>query len=461
MKTCTARLCGAGLLAAALAGPAQALPDLGRGLKALENGDVKTAEADLEPLARDGYIEAQLALARHYAELDTPQALDKAAHWYRAASRRDPSRRSALGRVLLRIGTPAAIKETDELLRKADAEHDPEALRLRLRLYREYPPTQLTQADVAALAQRAAGSRVRDDRAEAIAWYRSAAATDTQYVAPLLKLCDEARSWLPECYADLLRQRRGDSADARATLLKDVEQKYRSKLIGPELLERIARALLAEDPPGEPLPAEAYPLLKLAARQQATAEARLGKLLLEHSTLDAQADPVAMLKHAYDKGASEASLTLGRCYLEGLTVIADPVEAQRWLERAQKDYVAAHFYLGRLYERGYLGQADPQRALDHLLQAARGGYARADLSIAQMYAKNRGVKVDTVAAYAFAKLAQAAGVTGAEDFLVPLRDTLDTAARRKGEAMANAELAARQTINTQTLARLPTDEKNP
>src|SRR3546814_8201776 len=49
---------------------AQGLPDLARGKQSAAAGRLDDAEADLKPLAEQGYVEAQIALARLYAQID-------------------------------------------------------------------------------------------------------------------------------------------------------------------------------------------------------------------------------------------------------------------------------------------------------------------------------------------------------------------------------------------------------
>src|SRR3546814_19802285 len=52
---------------------AQGLPDLARGKQSAAAGRLDDAEADLKPLAEQGYVEAQIALARIYAQIGKPE----------------------------------------------------------------------------------------------------------------------------------------------------------------------------------------------------------------------------------------------------------------------------------------------------------------------------------------------------------------------------------------------------
>ena len=99
---------------------ASALPDLERGVAALDEGRLDDALTDLQPLALRGYLEAQVRLARLYAERGREDDLDRAIHWYWTAHARDPRRvRIELARVLLDKGDTTA--ELDGLLEAAQA----------------------------------------------------------------------------------------------------------------------------------------------------------------------------------------------------------------------------------------------------------------------------------------------------------------------------------------------------
>ncbi len=62
-----------------------------------------------------------------------------------------------------------------------------------------------------------------------------------------------------------------------------------------------------------------------------------------------------------------AELLLGKLYYEGKWVPADAKAAEAHFEKAVGSEVAADYYLGQIYRRGYLGKVYPQKALDHLL----------------------------------------------------------------------------------------------
>lgn len=436
--------------AAATAG--DGLPDLDRGIAALEAGDFEAAERDLRPLAERGYLEAQIRMARLYAQLGVPGAIDEAVYWYRLALKRDPKLRVALAKALIQGDAVAAGKEIDRLLREADEEGDADALHLRLRLYREQP--QLAAPDEAAeLARRAGRSRYREDIAEAISWYRANADAKPEFRAEAAVLCRDAKAWVGDCYVDLVRHYRViEDRDALAETQEEAVALYGDMRLPAETLERMAHSLVTDTLPGPRLDKPAFELFSLVADQSLTAKTRAARMLVEQPALDPDTDPRPMLEEASAAGSAEASFYLGRLYMDEHAPYVDPDRAEQLLMAATAVDPRAHFYLGRLYERGYLGRADPQRAFDHYLESARAGYARADLALAQMFSENRGVRVDPVNAYAFARLAAHQQVPGGDELLMSLHGTIGQQYAEQGQRKAEAEFEARQQAAQQLAA---------
>lgn len=437
-----------GLILLALSGPALmlaspaawALPDLARGKAALERGDLAAAEMDLKPLAESGYFEAQIALARTYASQNTRESLRKAVEWYRLAAKQDPALRLQLVRTMMRAGR-ADPAEVDALLKEIVKE-DSTALPLQLRLYREFP--QIASLGVAAgLAKKVAESRLPEERAEAIAWYR---ANRDEPVAEkaLVSLCERDRKQVQECYSDLvLYYRTLSDKGALEKLRAEVLARFKEKQISPETLERVARAISSEDEPGEPDVEGGYKLLSLIESPTPTVMARKARMLILKPGMDPAADPIEMLRAAYKAGSVEAALHLGRLYLDEFSPNADWIEAERLLRQAAPTLSSAHVWLGRMYERGYQGLPDPTRALKHYLVAARAGHPNADMALARMYSRNRGIRVDTVRAFAFAKLAEHYGNPGGQELINRLTPVMSQREVANAQALAEAEFDAR------------------
>jgi alginate biosynthesis protein AlgK len=418
------------------------LPDLRRGQKAAAAGNIVEAERDLVPLAQMGYLDAQKALAGLYAQAETPQALEKAVHWYRVAASQDREVIVSLARVLLKLNEPSTFAEAEKFLREADKKGDPRAMAALLEFYTDHPE-RAPKGMVGSLVARAEKSDNIDVQASLIRWYRRNV-TDDNVSTALAKRCMKAKSEVPECYVDLARyyRSRGDRK-AIDKLVAEVPGLHERGVMTAAVLERTAWSLATEGQPGEPLPDLAYPLLKRTMNASSTALVRVARLQVEYPHLEPQANPEKLLQAALAQGSLEAALALGRLYMNGTRVTADPQKAERYLREAAATQPAAHYFLGRMYKRGELGPADPERAASHLLTAARGGYARADFLLAQLFSDNRGVRPNRVYALAFAGIAAQNGVADAGAVAASLRAAMPPAERQRAEQLMQQELVAR------------------
>jgi len=441
-----ARGLAACVLAVALACPALPpepdLPDLRRGRASAEAGDVAAAERDLVPLARLGYLDAQLALAALYARSQERPTLEKALHWYRIAARRDPAATVPLSRVLLKLDDPSTFAEAEKFLRAADRKGDPRALAALLEFYTDHPERD-PRGTVGALVARAEKQRGPEVESALIRWYRRHTG-DARIAAALAARCARALARVPECYADLARHHRarGERA-ALARLTADGVRAHRRGALPAPALERMAWSLVQESVPGEPLPELAFPLLRRVMDASPTALVRVARLQVEYPHLDPDGNPERLLRTALAQGSPEAALALGRLYLNGTRVPADPQRAERYLRQAAAAEPAAHYFLGRIYQRGHLGEADPERAAAHLLAAARGGYARADYALARLFSDDRGVRPNRVYAWAFASLAAGSGLAEGPALAAQLRASMTPGERRDAEALRGREQARR------------------
>lgn len=430
-----------------------ALPDLERGLQALSRGDAVQAKADLLPLAELGYTEAQIALARLYATDTSQTAQRQAEHWLREAQSQDPSARPRLIRLLLAEAPDSDPMEIDRLLTASDAAGEDDVLRLRVRLYRYYPDRFVTR-EAAAFAAQAAASHDPDIRSEALAWYR-VHASSPEYADAMQQLCLRDLAMEPDCHADLVRAARlsGNTDRYQAWVTRSLAKADAGQL-PDQTLERVARTLAAEDLPGSPQTKAAYTLFRQIEPRSAETRVRIAKLLLTDPSLDEQANAHDLLVDALQAGSNEAALVLGREYLRAGKPQADPVRARNLLQRAAQTDQRANYHLGRLFERGYLGRVEPERALQHYLRAARHRHPRADLALSRMFWNDRGIRVDPINAYAFALLASHHGLADASTQLEEIGRTLNTGQREQATQLAQQEFRARRAKSTsQRLAR--------
>ncbi|MDP3856988.1 MAG: hypothetical protein Q8Q73_04405 [Stagnimonas sp.] len=433
-------------------GGAKALPDLQRGKAALAAGDLAGARRDLQPLAEQGYQDAQLQLANAYARQETPAGDREALRWFRLALPRAPQLRVRTARLLLRIAEAApagsaaqqqALAEAEPLLRQADAEGDASALVPLLALLTAHPErdTQERRKAVHLVAQ-AERLQTPDGEAALLRWYRANPADTGER---LLALCTRAAARLPECAVDMGRHYRASgNSQALAELVARTLAQLDRQQLDPGIAERLGSSLISEAQAGAPDPKNAYALLSRVQDQSTEARTRLAKLLLAQPDLDPGAKPDRLLASAVDAGSQEAALALARLYLRGEELPVEPRTAERLLLKATAEEPAAHYFLGQIYQRGELGRAEPVRAAEHYLQAARRGYPRGDLALARLYSDNRGVRVDRANAYLFARLAAADGVAEAIPLLDEQRRQLGQDQIEQAEARVSQEQALRQ-----------------
>ena len=418
------------------------LPDLKRGQAAAAAGDIAGAERDLVPLAERGYLQAQVALGGLYAQAESPDTVRKAIHWYRIAADQDDKYKVPLARALMKLDDPATFTEAERFLREADKNGDPRALAGLLEFYTDHPERD-PKKQVAALVGRAEKSDDADVEGALLRWYRK----NLQLPDAGRKLaarCEKALDRVPDCFVDLARH---DRANAKKGALKDLaaaaRKRYDKGTLAAPLVERAAWSMVADSIPGEPAPELAYPLLKQIMNTSLSAQVRVARLQVEYTFLDPTANPEKVLAAAAAQGSDEAALALGRLYLAGTRTPADPDKAKQYFEQAGKTQPAAHYFLGRMYKRGELGEADPVRAAVHLLTAARGGYARADYLLAELFSDARGARINRANAYVFATLAARSGIAEGPVLLQQLQASMTPQERQQGDQLFAAEAAAR------------------
>lgn len=421
-----------------------ALPDLQRGEEALKAGDPQQAERDFKPLAELGYSDARLQLARVYAQSGDPKSLKQAEALYRSLLAEDPEVAVPLAKLLMQDGTASTLRQAEALLREADQRGDERALVPLIELLSDYPDLDPKNTAPKLLA-RAAKREDLEAETAVIRWLRRRSPNDDKLAQELVRRCSKARDRVPDCYVELARHYR--SAGALQELEKVIEaasRRFNSGGLPQPVLEKLGWTLVSDDLPGLPHPEAALPMLQRAAQTSALAQVRLARLLIEYPHLDPDARPDELLTSAAQQGHPEAALALGRLYINGRSVPADPAKAERFLQQASDSLPAAHYYLGRMYKRGELGWTDPVRAAQHLLTAARGGYARADRELARLFSDNRGVRVNPVNAYVFARLAADNGVPESAELLRQLTANLGPRPLREAQRLLQMELAVRE-----------------
>jgi alginate biosynthesis protein AlgK len=134
---------------------------------------------------------------------------------------------------------------------------------------------------------------------------------------------------------------------------------------------------------------------------------------------------------------------LGRLYLRGKVIPADPVAAEKYLLMSAPLEPRSNYFLGKLYAGGQLGQIQPEKALEHYLIAARAGDVQSDIDLARLFSDGQGVKINKVYAYSFANLAKQGGLPYGQVLIDRLAPTMNSAEIAKALELSQGEMRAR------------------
>ncbi|OCR23112.1 alginate biosynthesis protein [Pseudomonas syringae] len=400
------------------------LPDQRLANEALKNGDTALAEQNYRQLADLGYSDAQVGLADIQVESRDPALLKQAEATYRAAAETSPRAQSRLGRLLAAkpYATEAEHQEAEQLLKKAFANGDTSSLTPLAMLYLQYPHTfPNVNAQQKISEWRAAG--YPEAGLAQVLLYRTQGTYD-QHLDEVETICKTALNTTDICYVELatVYQKRGQT-EQQAALIKQLQSAYAIGTVGAQRVDSVAR-VLGDSEIGTPDEKTAQQLLEQVAPGYPISWVTLAKLLYDFPDLGDVDKMMEYLDNGRAADQPRAELLLGKLYYEGKWVPADSKKAEEHLKKAAGSEIAAHYYLGQIYRRGYLGQVYPQKAVDELLIAARGGQNSADYAIAQLYSQGKGTIPNPVNAWVFSQLALKQGTPQATDLAQQLSAAL-------------------------------------
>lgn len=419
------------------------LPDLQLAKQAKSEGDLATAEANFRGLAEQGYVDGEIGLADILVRSPSPERQAQAEALYRHAQERSPVAAVRLGKWLANKPqpTPAERIEAERLLRQGLAAGDRSVL-LPLVQLQLLDPQRLNSGEIDGELAQWQAQGMGEAQLGQILLYR-ARGDYAQHLPEIRRTCEAWLSQVSECYAELaaIYQKQGDGA-ARTALLERLQTAYQSAAVPPDRVLAVGKVLV--DPVnGEPDPQAAKALFESIAPVYADAWISLAELTLGYPDLGTAADAIGYLEQGVTAGSSQAALTLGQLYMKGREIPGDPQAAEKYLLQALPGEPKAHFFLGKLYGEGQLGDIDPDKALEHLLIAARNGNASADVALAQLFGAGKGVRVNRVYAYSFASLAMSQGLPQGQLLMERLAPQLTPEDRRQAEALLLREQQAR------------------
>ncbi|EPL06236.1 alginate biosynthesis protein AlgK [Pseudomonas sp. CF161] len=436
--------------ALALAGCA-GLPDQRLANEALKRGDTALAEQNYRQLAELGYSEAQVGLADIQVESRDPAQIKQAEATYRAAADTSPRAQARLGRLLVAKpgSTEAEQHEAEGLLKKAFANGEGNTLIPLAMLYLQYPHSFPNINAQQQISQWQAAGYPEAGLAQVLL-YRTQGTYD-QHLDEVERICKAALNSTDICYVELatVYQKRGQP-EQQAELLKQLQAGYSRGTVSAQRVDSVAR-VLGDATLGKPDEKTAQALLEQVAPGYPASWVSLAQLLYDFPELGDVDKMMQYLDNGRAADQPRAELLLGKLYYEGKWVPADAKVAEEHFQKAVGKEVAADYYLGQIYRRGYLGQVYPQKALDHLLTAARNGQNSADFAIAQLFSQGKGTQPDPVNAYVFSQLAKAQDTPQANELAQQLDSQLPPAQRAQAQRLLQQEQALRGTLSQNTL----------
>ncbi|NUT89123.1 alginate biosynthesis protein [Pseudomonas corrugata] len=446
-------------LAISLAGCA-GLPDQRLANEALKRGDTALAQQNYQQLADLGYSEAQVGLADIQVDSRDPEQMKKAEATYRAAADISPRAQARLGRLLVaKPGSTEAEKhEAEGLLKKAFANGEGNTLIPLAMLYLQYPhsfPNVNAQQQIS--QWRSAG--YPEAGLAQILLYRTQGTYD-QHLDEVEKVCKAAPATTDICYVELatVYQKRGQP-EQQAELLKQLQAAHRSGAASAQRVDSVAR-VLADASLGKTDEKTAQSMLEEIAPGYPAAWVSLAQLLYDFPELGDVDKMMQYLENGRAADQPRAELLLGKLYYEGKWVPADAKVAEAHFQKAVGREVAADYYLGQIYRRGYLGQVYSQKALDHLLKAARNGQNSADFAIAQLFSQGKGTKPNPVNAYVFSQLAKVQNTPQANELAQTLEAQLPPEQLAQAKRLLQQEQAIRGVMSPDTLELQALKEDN-
>jgi tetratricopeptide (TPR) repeat protein len=249
----------------------------------------------------------------------------------------------------------------------------------------------------------------------AVALIDQPAAEELGEVNEDLMLADQAES---EAAAEAGEQS-VEATDAAGALPQVADAPSREATPRPTLPRaRLPAAPLSAAATSAPASSTAHPeladkLLRWMLTQPAAMRVEAAGVAVGYPYLLPDVDLEAVLKRGAAEQIPRASLYLGQLYYfnqrvprEAALGEASLLEAIRFRETT----APGHYRLGRLYQQGYLGRPDPQKALDSFLYAARRRVTAADTHLARLFYDSPGVRVNRVNSYVFARLSEDGGV---------------------------------------------------
>lgn len=425
------------------------LPDQRLANEALKRGDTATASQNYQQLADLGFVDAKVGVADIQVMSGDPVQIAKAEATYRAALDDSPRAQARLGRLLAIKPNPSEANkhEAEGLLKRAFSNNELNTLLPLTLLYLQYPksfPDINPQHEI----DKWRAARYPQAGVSQVLLYRLTNVYD-QHLDEIEKLCTASLKTEDSCYIDLATvYQKQANTDKLAKLIDQVRANARNGTVPLSRVDGVARVIT--DPTiGKTDEKTAQTMLEEVAPKYPAAWVTLAQVLYDFPELGDVGKMMTYLNNGRAADQPRADLLLGKLYYEGKWVPQDPFQAEKYLLDAARSQVAAHYYLGQLYRRGYLGHVYSQKAVDNLLVAARGGQNSADFALAQLFSMGRGTVPSKINAYVFSQLALNRGNPLADDMAKQLDSILSPAERSQAQKLLQQERDLRASLPQQ------------
>ena len=439
------------ILAPAFAGP------LEDGESALKNSDYVVALDRLKPLADRGNPKAQLDLGSMYlGGLGVVKDPSKANDWFRKAAERgniDAQRQLAAGYFTGRFGLPKDIDQAMSWYHRAAEHGDLPSITLLADFYLRGASVPRNIGEALHWYRKAADLgdvRSMNNLGSIYLSGDDGHAKDARLAFHWFsKAAEHGNGGAELALGDLYRQGEGvhmDKAQALAWYRKAAAQGDVMKAVADQRIASLERGEPLVPPPSPP-PANFAALTAQAEHGDAQAQTDLGNIYLDpHSVLSDPAKGVSWLhkaadqgfapaekalsdaycvgwggapknveecrswlQRAADQGYAQAEYSLGLSYFTGMGgVEKDNAQGMQWLQRAaNQGYADAEQQLGWEYEIGHRTFRDFDKAIQWYRKAADQGDTQAQMSLGEIYERGKGVPRDTAQALDWYKMAAA------------------------------------------------------
>lgn len=409
----------------------------------------------LESMSGRGYVDATVALAKRYDDTGDIAALRQVkARMARAALSGPQEELSYLGWLLdASARIPEWVPEVDRrLLQRQQARGD--VFDLLTRLYQREPSLDTHQLvavfQLLDLRQAIPASR----------WLRGQIAIDGLFKVATESSLQQACATVMEQgrYVDCLQTRLFWLRAGRPQAVKDVktwvEQVHQGldahTISVADLGGLMDDAVVAR--PGAAQKNIALALGALAPDEPAIALRRYALIVSSEGTEEETDKMEAHLRRLNQEGYLRAGTLLGRLYLDSPRRVPDMQKARRYLSAATQDPQGA-YWLGSQLLSGQLGDASADKVSQGcalLVQSGRQGYRRADIYLANLFARGQGVVRNPVYASVFARLVAGrhANIPAMSRLLDDLH--LSVAEQAQADALLKREQAWRDKLSVET-----------